>query len=157
MPKEDLEAILDYMYAGTVKVAHSSLASLLHTAEGLQVKGLIIPDHFRGTPSTSKFILGFCCAPVIIKVQYCVCSLPTFQLLPRPPLIPIFFLALPTSLLIFSSFPHPPYSSHPSPTPLTLPSPPHIPITLPIPLHIIATCNRVIGHRLIPPQAPGSV
>ncbi|MPC16887.1 Protein tramtrack, alpha isoform [Portunus trituberculatus] len=56
VPKEDLEAILDYMYAGTVKVAHSSLASLLHTAEGLQVKGLIIPEHFRGTPSTSEYM-----------------------------------------------------------------------------------------------------
>lgn len=59
VPKEDLEAILDYMYAGTVKVAHSSLASLLHTAEGLQVKGLIIPDHFRGTPSASKWLWFF--------------------------------------------------------------------------------------------------
>ncbi|XP_050690237.1 zinc finger protein 184-like [Eriocheir sinensis] len=58
VPKEDLEAILDYMYAGTVKVAHSSLASLLHTAEGLQVKGLIIPDHFRGTPSTKPIHPG---------------------------------------------------------------------------------------------------
>lgn len=67
MPKEDLEAILDYMYAGTVKVAHSSLASLLHTAEGLQVKGLIIPDHFRGTPSSSKLMD---CAFVNLFLQY---------------------------------------------------------------------------------------
>ena len=58
VPKEDLEAILDYMYAGTVKVAHSNLASLLHTAEGLQVKGLIIPEHFRGTPSSSKYFFN---------------------------------------------------------------------------------------------------
>lgn len=47
VPKEDLEAILDYMYAGTVKVAHSGLASLLHTAEGLKVKGLIISESLR--------------------------------------------------------------------------------------------------------------
>ncbi|KAK8377997.1 hypothetical protein O3P69_018727 [Scylla paramamosain] len=58
VPKEDLEAILDYMYAGTVKVAHSNLASLLHTAEGLQVKGLIIPEHFRGTPSSKPLHPG---------------------------------------------------------------------------------------------------
>ncbi|XP_045621509.1 zinc finger and BTB domain-containing protein 24 [Procambarus clarkii] len=47
VPKEDLEGILDYMYAGTVRVAHSGLASLLRTAEGLQVKGLILSDSFR--------------------------------------------------------------------------------------------------------------
>lgn len=58
VPKEDLEAILDYMYAGTVKVAHSNLASLLHTAEGLQVKGLIIPEHFRGTSSSKPLHPG---------------------------------------------------------------------------------------------------
>ncbi|XP_071531903.1 uncharacterized protein [Panulirus ornatus] len=51
VPKEDLEAILDYMYAGTVRVAHSGLASLLHTAEGLQVKGLILSDHLRAHSS----------------------------------------------------------------------------------------------------------
>ncbi|KAG7173223.1 tramtrack-like 2, partial [Homarus americanus] len=48
VPKEDLEAILDYMYAGTVRVAHSGLASLLRTAEGLQVKGLILTEQFSG-------------------------------------------------------------------------------------------------------------
>lgn len=51
VPKEDLEGILDYMYAGTVRVAHSGLASLLRTAEGLQVKGLILSDPFRGHAS----------------------------------------------------------------------------------------------------------
>lgn len=48
VPREDLEAILEFMYCGTVRVSQSCLASLLHTAEGLQVKGLIISDQFKG-------------------------------------------------------------------------------------------------------------
>lgn len=56
VPREDLEAILEFMYAGTVRVSQSCLASLLHTAEGLQVKGLIISDQFRG--SSNKVLQG---------------------------------------------------------------------------------------------------
>ncbi|XP_063886800.1 zinc finger protein 629-like isoform X3 [Scylla paramamosain] len=40
----DLEALLDFMYRGEVNVPHHNLASLIKTAEGLQVKGLAVPD-----------------------------------------------------------------------------------------------------------------
>ncbi|KAG0724621.1 Longitudinals lacking protein-like [Chionoecetes opilio] len=40
----DLEALLDFMYRGEVNVPHHHLASLIKTAEGLQVKGLAVPD-----------------------------------------------------------------------------------------------------------------
>ncbi|CAL4102223.1 unnamed protein product, partial [Meganyctiphanes norvegica] len=39
---DDLEALLDFMYSGCVSISHTRLPSLLATAEGLQVKGLII-------------------------------------------------------------------------------------------------------------------
>jgi len=40
VPKEDLEALLDYMYRGHVEVVRENLTSLMKTAEGLQIKGL---------------------------------------------------------------------------------------------------------------------
>ncbi|MCL4148405.1 UNVERIFIED_CONTAM: hypothetical protein GTU68_012161, partial [Idotea baltica] len=40
----DLEALLDFMYRGEVNVPQTHLASLIKTAEGLQVKGLAVPD-----------------------------------------------------------------------------------------------------------------
>ncbi|XP_076050671.1 uncharacterized protein LOC143031107 isoform X15 [Oratosquilla oratoria] len=40
----DLEALLDFMYNGEVNVPQSSLGSLIKTAEGLQIKGLAVPD-----------------------------------------------------------------------------------------------------------------
>lgn len=44
VPAGDLEALLDFMYLGAVDVARENLASLMKTAEGLQVKGLAIAD-----------------------------------------------------------------------------------------------------------------
>ncbi|XP_018022057.1 protein tramtrack, beta isoform isoform X2 [Hyalella azteca] len=44
VPATDLEALLDFMYRGEVDVSRTNLASLMNTAEGLQVKGLAIPD-----------------------------------------------------------------------------------------------------------------
>ena len=40
----DIEALLDFMYHGEVNVPQSSLGSLIKTAEGLQIKGLAVPD-----------------------------------------------------------------------------------------------------------------
>ena len=40
----DLEALLDFMYNGEVNVPQASLGSLIKTAEGLQIKGLAVPD-----------------------------------------------------------------------------------------------------------------
>ena len=44
VPARDLEALLDFMYRGEVDVTQENLASLMKTAEGLQVKGLAIAD-----------------------------------------------------------------------------------------------------------------
>lgn len=44
VPARDLEALLDFMYRGEVDVAQTNLGSLMNTAEGLQVKGLALPD-----------------------------------------------------------------------------------------------------------------
>ncbi|XP_071514475.1 uncharacterized protein [Panulirus ornatus] len=50
---KDMEALLDFMYKGEVHVPQSELGSLLRTAEGLQVKGLAVPDDSpRGSSST---------------------------------------------------------------------------------------------------------
>ncbi|KAF2355317.1 BTB/POZ domain [Trinorchestia longiramus] len=43
----DMEALLDFMYKGEVHVAETEVPSLLRTAEGLQVKGLAVPDNPR--------------------------------------------------------------------------------------------------------------
>ncbi|XP_018024885.1 protein tramtrack, beta isoform [Hyalella azteca] len=43
----DMEALLDFMYKGEVHVAETEVPSLLRTAEGLQVKGLAVPDSPR--------------------------------------------------------------------------------------------------------------
>lgn len=40
----ELEALLDYMYAGEVEVKHSNLSSLIRAAECLHIKGLAVPD-----------------------------------------------------------------------------------------------------------------
>ncbi|XP_066968006.1 protein bric-a-brac 1-like isoform X12 [Macrobrachium rosenbergii] len=53
----DLEALLDFMYRGEVNVPHHNLASLIKTAEGLQVKGLAVPDdpvHLRRPDRSSR-------------------------------------------------------------------------------------------------------
>ncbi|KAG0717327.1 Longitudinals lacking protein-like [Chionoecetes opilio] len=42
--REELEALLSYMYAGYVNVAENSLARLIKVAELLEVKGLAVPD-----------------------------------------------------------------------------------------------------------------
>ena len=44
VPGKDLEALLDFMYKGEVNVPQTDLASLIKTAEGLQIKGLAVPD-----------------------------------------------------------------------------------------------------------------
>ena len=49
--REELEALLSYMYAGYVNVAENSLARLIKVAELLEVKGLAVPDE---PPSTGK-------------------------------------------------------------------------------------------------------
>ena len=41
---DDIEALLDFMYHGEVSVPQASLASLIKTAEGLQIKGLAVQD-----------------------------------------------------------------------------------------------------------------
>lgn len=41
---EDLEALLNYMYAGEANVAQSDLARLIKAAECLRIKGLAVPD-----------------------------------------------------------------------------------------------------------------
>ncbi|RXG71395.1 Broad-complex core protein isoforms 1/2/3/4/5 [Armadillidium vulgare] len=49
----DLEALLDFMYRGEVNVPQAHLASLIKTAEGLQVKGLAVPDeHHQLNPAS---------------------------------------------------------------------------------------------------------
>lgn len=40
----DLEALLNYMYAGEANVVQSELASLIKAAECLRIKGLAVPD-----------------------------------------------------------------------------------------------------------------
>ncbi|KAA0202852.1 hypothetical protein HAZT_HAZT010936 [Hyalella azteca] len=54
MRGEDLEALLDYMYAGEVEVKHSSLASLIKAAECLCIKGLAVPDGDQAENSPLK-------------------------------------------------------------------------------------------------------
>uniref|UniRef100_A0A0N7ZC37 BTB domain-containing protein n=1 Tax=Scylla olivacea TaxID=85551 RepID=A0A0N7ZC37_SCYOL len=49
--REELEALLSYMYAGYVNVAENSLARLIKVAELLEVKGLAVPDE---PPSSGK-------------------------------------------------------------------------------------------------------
>lgn len=41
---DELEAILNYMYAGVVSVAQSDLSRLIKVAELLKIKGLAVPD-----------------------------------------------------------------------------------------------------------------
>lgn len=41
---DDLEALLNYMYAGEANVAQSDLARLIKAAECLRIKGLAVPD-----------------------------------------------------------------------------------------------------------------
>ncbi|MPC29176.1 GDNF-inducible zinc finger protein 1-like [Portunus trituberculatus] len=50
---KDMEALLDFMYKGEVHVPQSELGSLLRTAEGLQVKGLAVPDDSPRVSSSS--------------------------------------------------------------------------------------------------------
>lgn len=49
----DLEALLDFMYRGEVNVPQTHLSSLIRTAEGLQVKGLAVPDEHHLNPTAS--------------------------------------------------------------------------------------------------------
>ncbi|KAK8375801.1 hypothetical protein O3P69_008509 [Scylla paramamosain] len=42
--KEDLEALLNYMYVGEVNVLQNNLSGLIKAAEGLRIKGLAVPD-----------------------------------------------------------------------------------------------------------------
>lgn len=51
---KDMEALLDFMYKGEVHVPQSELGSLLRTAEGLQVKGLAVPDDSPRISSSSN-------------------------------------------------------------------------------------------------------
>ncbi|KAK4318832.1 hypothetical protein Pmani_010154 [Petrolisthes manimaculis] len=49
--REELEALLSYMYAGYVNVAENKLARLIKVAELLEIKGLAVPDE---PPNGSK-------------------------------------------------------------------------------------------------------
>lgn len=49
--REELEALLSYMYAGYVNVAETKLARLIKVAELLEIKGLAVPDE---PPNGSK-------------------------------------------------------------------------------------------------------
>lgn len=42
--KDDLEALLNYMYVGEVNVLQNNLSGLIKAAEGLRIKGLAVPD-----------------------------------------------------------------------------------------------------------------
>lgn len=53
---KDMEALLDFMYKGEVHVPQSELGSLLRTAEGLQVKGLAVPDDSPRGSSTTPIV-----------------------------------------------------------------------------------------------------
>nr|XP_053642406.1 GDNF-inducible zinc finger protein 1-like [Cherax quadricarinatus] len=71
---KDMEALLDFMYKGEVHVPQSELGSLLRTAEGLQVKGLAVPDDSpRGSSST----------PIVPSVPSVLRSHPPTLLAPR--------------------------------------------------------------------------
>lgn len=48
---KNMEALLNYMYAGVVNVSQSDLAQLIRAAELLEIKGLAVPDE---TPSGNK-------------------------------------------------------------------------------------------------------
>ncbi|KAK7072692.1 hypothetical protein SK128_002321 [Halocaridina rubra] len=52
----DMEALLDFMYKGEVHVPQSELGSLLRTAEGLQVKGLAVPDDSPRISSSNPIV-----------------------------------------------------------------------------------------------------
>ncbi|KAB7508171.1 Protein bric-a-brac 1 [Armadillidium nasatum] len=52
----DLEALLNYMYAGEANVSQSELASLIKAAECLRIKGLAVPD--ESPPVRDKRRLG---------------------------------------------------------------------------------------------------
>lgn len=49
--RDELEALLSYMYAGVVSVAQRDLSRLIKVAELLQIKGLAVPDEI---PSEKK-------------------------------------------------------------------------------------------------------
>lgn len=49
--RQELEALLSYMYAGVVSVAQTDLARLIKVAELLEIKGLAVPDE---PPNNSK-------------------------------------------------------------------------------------------------------
>ncbi|XP_068232847.1 zinc finger and BTB domain-containing protein 24-like isoform X3 [Palaemon carinicauda] len=53
---KDMEALLDFMYKGEVHVPQSELGSLLRTAEGLQVKGLAVPDDSPRISSSNPIV-----------------------------------------------------------------------------------------------------
>lgn len=50
--KEDLEALLNYMYVGEVNVLQNNLSGLIKAAEGLRIKGLAVPDESPVEEST---------------------------------------------------------------------------------------------------------
>lgn len=52
--KEDLEALLNYMYVGEVNVLQNNLSGLIKAAEGLRIKGLAVPDESPAETETSQ-------------------------------------------------------------------------------------------------------
>ncbi|XP_042238369.1 protein jim lovell-like isoform X3 [Homarus americanus] len=51
---DDLEALLNYMYAGEANVAQSDLARLIKAAECLRIKGLAVPDEAPQLSDTKR-------------------------------------------------------------------------------------------------------
>ncbi|XP_071513704.1 uncharacterized protein [Panulirus ornatus] len=52
--QDDLEALLNYMYAGEANVAQSDLARLIKAAECLRIKGLAVPDESPPMSDTKR-------------------------------------------------------------------------------------------------------
>ncbi|KAG0722758.1 Longitudinals lacking protein, isoforms A/B/D/L [Chionoecetes opilio] len=52
--KEDLEALLNYMYVGEVNVLQNNLSGLIKAAEGLRIKGLAVPDESSAVGDTTQ-------------------------------------------------------------------------------------------------------
>ncbi|KAK7068663.1 Broad-Complex, Tramtrack and Bric a brac [Halocaridina rubra] len=51
---DDMEALLNYMYAGEANVAQSDLARLIKAAECLKIKGLAVPDESTPANDTKR-------------------------------------------------------------------------------------------------------
>lgn len=60
---EDMEALLNYMYLGEVKVLQRDLPGLLRAAECLKIKGLAVPDEAPKKEDSEVFSIDDDCSP----------------------------------------------------------------------------------------------